>query len=189
MALAFREQSTNYVAAEEAAKAAGVCMWRGEFEAPWDWLDQERYGGRGPPPIRARGGPRRVKILLTCALLLFVAGNAAAHTTGIARVTEGDMLVVGGKNLNELIVRFGWTLARRRQSNDYVDAEQAAKRDKIGLRQGDFVLPWIWRDDNGIFAEWPWRLAALGQVSPQAAGPMRAFRRSALFQMLSISNT
>lgn len=52
MALAFREQSTDYVAAEEAAKAAGVCMWRGEFETPWDWLDEERYGGRGPPPVR-----------------------------------------------------------------------------------------------------------------------------------------
>lgn len=45
MALAFRERSTDYVAAEKAAKAAGVCMWRGEFETPWDWLDQERYGG------------------------------------------------------------------------------------------------------------------------------------------------
>jgi endonuclease YncB( thermonuclease family) len=36
-ALAYREHSTDYVWAEEAAKAAGKGLWAGEFEAPWEW--------------------------------------------------------------------------------------------------------------------------------------------------------
>ena len=37
LALAFRRQSKNYVAAETAAKEAGVGVWQGEFIAPWKW--------------------------------------------------------------------------------------------------------------------------------------------------------
>jgi len=35
LALAFRRQSKNYVAAEKAAKQDGVGVWQGEFIAPW----------------------------------------------------------------------------------------------------------------------------------------------------------
>ena len=36
-ALAYRRYSMDYVDAEAAAKDAGVGMWRGEFEPPWEW--------------------------------------------------------------------------------------------------------------------------------------------------------
>jgi endonuclease YncB( thermonuclease family) len=36
-ALAYRHYSTAYVADEEAAHVARLGIWRGTFEAPWDW--------------------------------------------------------------------------------------------------------------------------------------------------------
>ena len=36
-ALAYRHYSKDYVAAENAAKAAGAGLWRGRFIAPWEW--------------------------------------------------------------------------------------------------------------------------------------------------------
>src|SRR6266404_3531394 len=43
-ALAYRHYSTAYVADEDAAHVAGVGMWRGPFEAPWDWRQGKRQG-------------------------------------------------------------------------------------------------------------------------------------------------
>ena len=36
-ALAYRRYSTDYVDAEAAAEKAGMGIWRGEFEKPWEW--------------------------------------------------------------------------------------------------------------------------------------------------------
>lgn len=52
---------------------------------------------------------------------------------------------VGNVDLNEALVRSGLALAFRRQSKDYVEAEKAAKADRIGLWQGEFITPWKWR--------------------------------------------
>lgn len=43
-ALAYREHSTDFVAAEEIAKANKVGVWQGDFLAPWDWRAQRRKG-------------------------------------------------------------------------------------------------------------------------------------------------
>lgn len=40
--LAYREYSTKYVAEEEAARAEGLGMHRGEFVSPWDWRKGKR---------------------------------------------------------------------------------------------------------------------------------------------------
>jgi len=40
LAMAYRRYSTDYVAAEEAAKAGGHGMWQGRFDPPWDWRKQ-----------------------------------------------------------------------------------------------------------------------------------------------------
>ncbi len=37
LALAFRRQSKDYVAAEKEAKAEGIGIWQGEFIEPWKW--------------------------------------------------------------------------------------------------------------------------------------------------------
>ena len=65
------------------------------------------------------------------------------------------MCTVGGKNLNEAMVRSDWAMARRNQTEDYVAAEEAAKTEKIGLWQSQFVVPWTWREDNGIEVDRP----------------------------------
>src|SRR6266404_6378373 len=43
-ALAYRHYSTAYVPDEDAAHLAGVGMWRGTFDAPWDWRQGKRQG-------------------------------------------------------------------------------------------------------------------------------------------------
>lgn len=45
-ALADREAGGAYTAEEAAARAAGKGLWRGAFEAPWDW--RRRHGGQDP---------------------------------------------------------------------------------------------------------------------------------------------
>ena len=51
----------------------------------------------------------------------------------------------GDINLNAMMVREGWALAYRKYSTDYVDAEASAKKDRMGLWGGQFVVPWKWR--------------------------------------------
>ena len=45
MAVAFREQSEDYVTAEDAAREAGVGLWRGEFQLPSVWMQENHFGG------------------------------------------------------------------------------------------------------------------------------------------------
>lgn len=42
-AMAYRQYSMDYVEQEDAAKANKVGIWRGEFEAPWDFRKKRRY--------------------------------------------------------------------------------------------------------------------------------------------------
>ena len=41
-ALDFRKYSTDYLQAEAEARRAGVGIWRGEFEPPWEWRAARR---------------------------------------------------------------------------------------------------------------------------------------------------
>lgn len=43
-ALAVEDQTKDYLAAQQAADAAGVGMWKGTFDEPWVFLDQQRGG-------------------------------------------------------------------------------------------------------------------------------------------------
>ena len=52
---------------------------------------------------------------------------------------------VDGADINELLVKDGWALAYRQYSSDYASTEDQAKRENIGLWQGEFVEPWNWR--------------------------------------------
>jgi len=53
-ALAYRRYSMDYVADEDAARAAKRGLWRGTFIPPWEWRAQKRAAS--PPP--AAGGDR-----------------------------------------------------------------------------------------------------------------------------------
>jgi endonuclease YncB( thermonuclease family) len=47
-ALAYQEYSLDYVPQEDAARAAGLGMWRGQFVPPWDWRRGDRLAASLP---------------------------------------------------------------------------------------------------------------------------------------------
>ena len=55
---------------------------------------------------------------------------------------------LGDINLNKWMVRNGYAVAYRRYSNDYVEDENYAKKNKIGLWSGSFIHPEKWRKLN-----------------------------------------
>ena len=53
---------------------------------------------------------------------------------------------VGKKNINAWMVRNGWAVDYRRYSMGAYRAEQLhAERNRLGIWQGEFELPWKWR--------------------------------------------
>ena len=62
---------------------------------------------------------------------------------------------INGESLNEQLVRTGWAVARRSETTDYVAAEAEAKEKKLGLWQGEFIMPDAFRRAAGIFVERP----------------------------------
>ncbi|MDC0545184.1 thermonuclease family protein, partial [Pelagibacteraceae bacterium] len=51
-------------------------------------------------------------------------------------------------NLNKWMVKNGYAIAYRRYSKDYVEDENYAKKNKIGLWSGYFIHPEKWRKLN-----------------------------------------
>ncbi len=68
-----------------------------------------------------------------------------------ARLDDGSMAAVcylagaGQVDLNAWLVGQGWAFADRDATDDYVAAEDAARRAGRGLWRGTFVTPWDWR--------------------------------------------
>ena len=52
---------------------------------------------------------------------------------------------VNNKNINKYMVRNGWAIAYRYYSLKFVEDEIVAKKDKIGLWQGQFQEPYLYR--------------------------------------------
>ena len=52
---------------------------------------------------------------------------------------------VGDIDLSKYQVEQGWAVAYRRYSKDYVQAEDAARKEKRGIWSGEFAMPWDWR--------------------------------------------
>ena len=55
---------------------------------------------------------------------------------------------VNNINLNKELVKNGWALAYRDYSNDYVDDENFAKENNLGMWKGTFIEPKKWRKLN-----------------------------------------
>ena len=62
----------------------------------------------------------------------------------------GFCFFADGSDLNAWVVRQGHALAYRKYSTAYVEEENAAKADQIGLWQDRFVPPWQWRDGERL---------------------------------------
>ena len=59
----------------------------------------------------------------------------------------------GNQDLNGLLVSDGLALAYRQYSKKYIEAENVAKLNKVGLWQGRFVKPWDWRKGKRLVKE------------------------------------
>jgi endonuclease YncB( thermonuclease family) len=84
-------------------------------------------------------------------------GPATCETVGEPDV-YGRLLArcsINGESLNEQLVRTGWAVARSNETKDYVAAEAEAREKKLGLWQGEFVMPAEFRRAAGIFVDRP----------------------------------
>ena len=52
------------------------------------------------------------------------------------------------EDLNKLMVKNGWAIAYRKYSKDYVDDENYARVNKLGVWKGEFTEPQLWRKQN-----------------------------------------
>ena len=52
---------------------------------------------------------------------------------------------INNLNINKIMVRNGWAIAYRYYTLDFVEDENLAKKDKIGLWQGQFQEPYLYR--------------------------------------------
>ena len=52
---------------------------------------------------------------------------------------------INNNNINKHMVRNGWAIAYRYYSLDFVEDEKLAEKDKIGLWQGKFQEPYLYR--------------------------------------------
>lgn len=65
-------------------------------------------------------------------------GPAKGRTiVAVCRLAGAD-----GPDIGAAIVRQGWALADRRQSNNYVEDEDHARKARAGIWVGDFAAPW-----------------------------------------------
>lgn len=62
---------------------------------------------------------------------------------------------VNDRSLNEQLVSTGFAVARPSETAEYVAAEATAKEKKLGLWQGQFVQPSVFRRSAGIFVDRP----------------------------------
>ena len=97
----------------------------------------------------AKARPYRCGAVSTAALRLMLASgdvrcdlepNPDRYGRRIGTCTAAD-----GTDINRWMVRQGFAVAYRKYSKRYVMAEQAARKAKVGIWQGAFVLPWEWR--------------------------------------------
>ena len=51
-------------------------------------------------------------------------------------------------NINSWLVKNGYAVAYRKYSKNYIEIEKIAKKNKKGIWQGDFQMPWEWRKNN-----------------------------------------
>ena len=52
---------------------------------------------------------------------------------------------INNQNINKLMVRNGWAIAYRYYSIDFIEEEKLAEKDKIGIWQGKFQDPYLYR--------------------------------------------
>ena len=80
-------------------------------------------------------------------------GEASIRCEGNLRDKYKRLIAVcylDSMDLNGWMVRQGHALAYRKYSKQYVAAEDAARRAKRALWQGQFIKPWLWRQGERL---------------------------------------
>ena len=166
-ALAYRQFSEAYVAEEDAAKAAGVGIWRGAFVAPWEWrrgvrLEARVLEGRALENPRADSVQSGIGVISgwVCEAeqieIEFAHGTTGAvslWTAGYPTSRGDTRAVCEDEGANGFSLLFNWNLlgAGRHTVRALADGAEFARHtvtvatvsDENFLRgrQGDFVLP------------------------------------------------
>ena len=55
---------------------------------------------------------------------------------------------VNNWDINKFMVKNGWAIAYRYYSKDYTESEDKAKKNKVGIWQGPFQEPYLFRKNN-----------------------------------------
>jgi endonuclease YncB( thermonuclease family) len=80
-----------------------------------------------------------------------LAGAKSVTCKQVNKLKDGNFYgscQIGKHDLSAMLVFQGWAIADRRMSKDYVNEELDAKEHMRGLWRGNFVKPWIWRDQQ-----------------------------------------
>lgn len=64
------------------------------------------------------------------------------------RVVAQCWIVETDEDVAEWMARNGWAVAAPKYSKRYLPAEAKAKADKAGIWDSEFVMPWIWRNQQ-----------------------------------------
>jgi endonuclease YncB( thermonuclease family) len=83
--------------------------------------------------------------------------SLVAEATATCEIRDRDrygraiaICYAAGEELNAAMVRAGLALAYRQYSTDYVDEEEAARSEGVGLWGAQFVEPWRWRRGDRV---------------------------------------
>ena len=98
-----------------------------------------------------RGEPWRCGLEARNSLFLMTAGGTVrCHV--LIRNRQGETEAICGMafpreiDIGETLIRAGLALNDRNRLPDYSEAEDIARKRKLGLHSGQFVLPWLWRE-------------------------------------------
>lgn len=83
--------------------------------------------------------------------------------------TDTEVCEIGDMNLSLTMLRNGYSVALPGSFPDYVEAQKQAQDAGLGLWQGDFVLPWKWREGTGAHAnasDWVRKCNVKGALTP-----------------------
>lgn len=87
------------------------------------------------------------------AYLKRLVGKNTLRCDGRERDKYGRLLAtcyLQDRDINAEMVRSGWAVAYRQYSMEYTSDEEKAKTSRLGLWQGNFRMPWAWRQDQRI---------------------------------------
>ena len=89
--------------------------------------------------------------LLSSVFLKKIINNNDVYCKGKNKDRYGRLIAIcytNDINLNSTMVKEGWAIAYRYYSDDYINEEESAQKNKRGIWEGAFLEPYIWRKNN-----------------------------------------